>query len=206
MNVQPKKIRLPSKKSINLAAVSDRKFSGKLFIPGIIIIAIAAVLFAKFGVIDRFVALSKAQSEVDSIQRQIDEVYERIAGVGYLVELYAHYTYSDMTPEELSLVDRNSIIKVMDRVLNASLEIDSWTIKENILEVNVVGDTLDEINVAAQNLLEEPSVEFCFVNHAATDDRNSMWDEKNDTDMVFAQIQVRFISVSETNTEEVNEK
>ena len=64
MKLQAKKIRLPSKRTINLANVTERKFNFKLFLPGIIILVIAVAAFMKFGVIDRFVALSKAESAV----------------------------------------------------------------------------------------------------------------------------------------------
>ena len=58
MTLQTKKIRLPSKNMINLATAGEKKFNGKFFIPGIIIIAVISVAFAKFGVIDRYIALS----------------------------------------------------------------------------------------------------------------------------------------------------
>ena len=203
MKLQAKKIRLPSKRTINLANVTERKFNFKLFLPGIIILVIAVAAFMKFGVIDRFVALSKAESAVASVQRQIDEGYDRIASFGDLVEKYAHYTYSDMTPEELNRVDRTQIINVMDRVLMSKLSIDQWTITDNTLVVFVMGQNLQEINSISQNLYSEPSVEYCEVKSAATDNRDRRREEQSD--LVRAQITVYFVPVSSVSEGQVTE-
>jgi hypothetical protein len=206
MTVKTKNIRLPSKRSINLATASQKKVNYRALIPALAIVTVAVLVFTKFAVIDRIVTLTNAEKEVESIQQQIDAGYIQIAGFGDLVEKYAHYTYSDMTPEELSLVDRNAIIAVMDRVLFSRIEVEDWTIKGNTLSVNVAGKTLEEVNKVSQSLLEEPSVEYCTVKTAATDDRNSMWDESSDTEMlVYSQIIVYFINVTEETGEGVTE-
>lgn len=202
VNVQTKKIRLPSKKSINLAAVNDKKINWKIMIPAIILVAAVALAFAKFAVIDRFVAEAKAESEVSALQRKINDGYDQIADFGDLVDLYAHYTYSDMTEEELSRVDRSEIIAVMDRVLATDLVIDQWNIQGNKLQVFVYGKTLQEINLVSQKLYDEEGVEYLEVKTASTDINEVR--EEYKWDLVFAQITVSFFPASDPFLKGVN--
>lgn len=204
VNAQPKKVRLPSKRTINLASVNETNINLKIMIPAIIIVAAIAIGFAKFFVIDFYVKEAKAKKEVSDIQSQINDGYDRIAEFGDLVDLYAHYTYADMTEEELALVDRSQIISVMDRVLAAKLIIDQWTIRGNNLQVFVYGKTLQEINEISHSLYDDPSVEFCEVKTASTDINEMIRDERL-KDLVYAQITVSFVPASDPLAKEVTE-
>jgi len=183
---------LPDKKTINLALVGKKGIDLRIAIPAIILIIAAAVLISKFAVIDRFAKVTAAEREVAAIQKQIDDGYEQIAGYGELAELYAHYTYSDMTEEELNRADRVVAYDMLIRLVLPKATINSWSIKDNTMTVSLSGNTLQEINLIAQQLMEESNVDYCTVTAAATD-----YQRFDKTEYVNAQITVYLLSTSE---------
>ncbi len=84
-------------------------------------------------------------------------------------EKYAHYTYTDMTNEELSRVDRTETVKMIERVVLPSSRLSNWAISGNQLTLTVTAETLQELNVIAQRLEMEDIVSYCQVTKAATD-------------------------------------
>ena len=193
-----KKVRLPVKKNINFAAISEKKLNLKFAIPAIVIIAVIAVVLSKFFVIDRFIEVAKAESEVAALQRQVDDGYDKIASFGDLADKYSHYTYSEMTPDELSLVGRARVIDLLDRVVVPQAMIDQWTVSANTLTIKVSAPTLQEVNKVAQDLLAEPIVTFTNVTTSQTDSKRV----KDAEDYVYAQITVYLENAEEGETTE----
>lgn len=191
MKIGAKKTKLPVKKSINLATVSAEKINWKIAIPAMILIFVAVTLFSKFAVIDRFMAVSEAQARVNAVQRKIDEGYEKIAGFGNITEIYAHYTYSDMTTDELSRVDRVEIIDLLSRIVLKKAIISSWTVSGNTLTVSASADRLQYINEIRDELLSDSGVEYCEINVASTRQNNGYGYE---TERVTAQITVHLLN------------
>ena len=164
------RVRLPSKKNINLALAGEKPINLLAAIIGVVLIVIAAALISKFAVVDRYMAVSEAQRQVNELQKQIDEGYEKIAGYGELTELYAHYTYSGMTSEELERCDRNKITDLLRRTVIPDFYLSQWTVTGNQLVITVTGSTLQEINLLAEKINEEPIVDYCEVITAKTTD------------------------------------
>lgn len=162
--------KMPSKRTINLAQIGVERIDPKLAATGIILIILAAALFSKFLVVDRLMAMYRANSEVQQMQTNLEAEYSRIAGFGGLEEEYAHYTYAGMTQEELSLVDRAQIINMIQRETeNADNEI-SWSVSGNILTLTVAGRDLQEINMIARRLEGYDLVDTCTVTTATKED------------------------------------
>ena len=162
--------KMPSKRTINLAQIGVERIDPKLAAAGIILIILAAALFSKFLVVDRLMAMYRANSEVRQMQIALESEYSRIAGFGGLEEEYAHYTYAGMTQEELSLVDRAQIINMIQRETeNADNEI-SWSVSGNILTLTVAGRDLQEINMIARRLESYDLVDTCTVTTATKED------------------------------------
>ncbi|MBR5746285.1 MAG: hypothetical protein IKX92_03385, partial [Clostridia bacterium] len=138
-------VHVPGKRSINLAEVGVKKVNYKAAIPAIIIIAVLAVLISKFGVIDRFVKVADAEREVAELQARIDTAQARIQSYGELRETYAHYTYSDMTEEELNRADRVGVMELLKRVVMPKAAISTWSVSGNQLKVMLNAGTLEEI-------------------------------------------------------------
>ena len=161
--------RIPTKQNINLALVGVKRTRWGLAIPAIVLIVVLAALFGKFLVYDRLQEVAAAQAEVDAVQQQIKGYEAKIAEYGELNELFAHYTYTGMTAEELARVDRIDIMDMIKRVVMPQLEVSRWELNGNRLQMTVEGDSLQKINLTAQKLLEDELVSYCEVNTAATD-------------------------------------
>ena len=160
--------RLPSKRYINLAVVNEKKINVKAAIPALILVILASVLLAKFAVLDRLEEVAAEEAKAAALQRQVDAAYDKIESFGELTEQYAHYTYSGMTAEELNRADRILTLDLIDRVLLPQAGVDGWQLAGNVLSVNITCDTLQEINLIAQQLRGEPMVDFVNVLGAHT--------------------------------------
>ncbi|MBE7002815.1 MAG: hypothetical protein E7425_00840 [Ruminococcaceae bacterium] len=158
--------RVPTKRTINLATVNEKKFNWVAAIPTVLIVIAAAAAFAKFGVIDQFDKVRAVRSEADAMQSNIDMLNLEMANYGKLNELYAHYTYSDMKAEEMERVDRVEAMELIRRGMMKSVEVGDWSIKGNVLTVSVKSQTLKNINEMSQKLMREEMVDFCTVSDA----------------------------------------
>ena len=161
---------MPTKRVINLATVGEKKTHFGLALPGIILILIAAVVFSKFLVIDRFTEVTNARRQVSELQTRLNEGYAELADFDDLAELYAHYTYSGFTNEERTRTDRTKVLNLIRNMILPYAEVSSWTISGNQLTVEMVGDTLQQINLIVQQLEQQDLVDYCTVNTANTDD------------------------------------
>ncbi len=167
-----KRRQMPTKRVINLAVLDEKKVSFGLAIPAILLILVAAAVFSKFLVIDRMAEVSAAQAEVSRLQTRIDQGYEELAGFDDLADLYAHYTYSGFTQEELNRSDRVEVLRLIRSVVLPRAEVSSWSLSGNILTINLNAETLQDINLLVQQLESEDMVDFCTVNTANTRDNS----------------------------------
>ena len=193
--VSRKHIRLPVKQSINLATVGDKPVKFYVIIPIIlVIIAIIAVL-GKFGIVDRLIKVNEAEQRVASLRAELNASYAKLAEYEELNEIYAHYTYSGMTAEEMNRVDRSEIISLIQRMIIPNAILDNWSVSGNQLILNITGSSLQEINLLVQRLNEEVLVDFCTVRTASTTETRYGEDEGSDTN-VAAQI-IAYLTVEE---------
>ena len=162
---------LPSKRSINLAVVGETKTHMELALPGIIIIIILAALFSKFLVIDRINEVSEAEGRVRELQSKIDADYRELRNYDDISELYAHYTYSGMTMEEVTRTDRVEILTMLERIVTQDAVVNSWSLKGNTMTLSLIGKTLQDLNLLAQRIGEEEIVDYCTVSAAQNNTR-----------------------------------
>ena len=163
---------LPTKRTVNLAGVGKKQVKLGVAIPAVILIIVAAILFSKFAVIDRLIKVSEAEAAVAEVQRKIDEGNARIRSFEELSEIYPHYTFSGMTEEELARVSRVEVVDLITRVIAPEAYVESFSVIGNSLTVSVTDNTLQDINLIAQKLLDEKIVSYCTVTTAATNDRD----------------------------------
>ena len=161
---------IPVKRVINLAEIDKKTIDFRIAIPAILLILAAAFLFGKFAVADRLIAVSRAEGEVAAVQRELDAAYRRLDSFGELSDLYAHYTFSGMTDEEIHRTDRAEILNLLRDVILPRVAVDSWNVKGNVLNVTMTADTLEEINLTVQKVNAESLVSFCTVNNAKTNE------------------------------------
>ena len=162
---------LPTKRSINLAATEEKSVNFKIGIPAIILILAVAFAIGKFAVADRLVAVSKAEAQVSALQSELNAAYDKLNSFGELTEIYAHYTYSGMTQDEVSRADRASAIEMIRRLILPRGQVSSWTLSGNILTVNLSVNDLQTVNRTVQDIESDEHVNFCSVNTASTTDK-----------------------------------
>ena len=162
--------KLPVKKSINMAVVGQKKTRVSTALLAIILILLVAAAISKFFVMDRFAEVSREQQKVRDLRNELSAANAKLDSFGELKETYAHYTFSDMTAEEMRRVERSDVVELIERVVLPAAELNSWNVKQNQLTLNVTLDTLQDTNMLAQILNEEDMVEFATVKNAVTNE------------------------------------
>ena len=109
--------KMPVKRSINLVLVDENKISLPKAVLGIVVIVLLAGLFAKFMVVDRLMEMSRAESRAKQAKDELVQAETQLARFGDIENDYAHYTVADMTADELALVDRTSVLKLVRTML-----------------------------------------------------------------------------------------
>lgn len=158
--------KLPTKRSINLATVDVKRINWWAAVPLILVILAGCAAFAKFAVADRFIAVSEARAEVRRLKSELEAAYALKESFGDLNDLYAHYTFSGMEPEELERVNRVAVMELLRRDVLPRTAVEQWSVSGNVLTLSVSGRTLQEINEMMQALLADELVDFCTVSTA----------------------------------------
>ncbi len=161
---------IPSKKTINFANQGEKPLQLGIAIPAILLIFLAAAAFSKFLVIDRMAEVAAAEREVAELQSKVDTLYRELDEYDDLSELYAHYTYSGFTSEELNRAERTEVIRLIRTMVLPWSRISNWAVSGNLLTINLRGESLQQINLIAQQLEEQNIVDYCTVNTANSPD------------------------------------
>ena len=188
-----KTVRMPVKQTINLVGVGAKPIKAYVALPAILLIIAAAALLSKFAVVDRFMAVSAAESQVVALRAELSAANQKLAGFGELNEKYAHYTYSGMTQEELNRIERSEVISLIQRVVLPSVVVDSWSVSANQLSMNIVGSSLQTINLLAQALNDEPIVDYCTVRTAATTTSSYLTETDSDLTETVQDVQAQVV-------------
>ena len=160
--------RLPVKKTINLATVGEKKTRFTTVFLTFILILLLVAAFAKFLVMDRLALVDQEEQKVRDLRTQLSAANAKLDSFGELKEKYAHYTFADMTSEELRRVERSDVVDLIERIVMPNSTLNNWNVRQNQLTLNVTLNTLQDTNLLAQLLNEDAMVEFATVNNAVT--------------------------------------
>lgn len=163
--------KMPVKTTINLANTEQSPVSLRRLAPVIGLIVLAVLILGKFFMFDRLVAASRAADEVYQLQTQMQAMYSQINSFNDIKDDYAHYTYSGMTQEELDLVDRVEVMKLIENVLYAGDNTKSWNLTGNVLTLQVTGTSLRELNELSRTLDKSEIVDQCILTTANKTDK-----------------------------------
>ena len=159
---------MPVKRSINLVLIDEKKIKPIKALPGIVLIVALAVVFSKYMVMDRLMAMSQASSKVTSVQSSLTKASEALKAYEGVEDVYAHMTDRDMSPEELSRVDRVKVLDMVSEYLSFKTA-RSWSVSGNIMTVDVIGKTLESLNQLARKVEQSPIVDTCVITTAQKD-------------------------------------
>ena len=174
--------------------VNEKKVNVPKALLGILIIAALAGVFSKFLVIDRLNAMNSASGVAAQKKADFDRLSAALADYGNIEEEFAHVTTDNMTPEELSLVDRSAVIELIKTKLPLK-RTSSWSLTGNVLTVDISANNLKQLNKLAKQMEESPIVDTCTISNANKNDRNA-------TDQL---VKVRFIVYLQQPPKEENE-
>ncbi len=99
---------------------------------------------------------------------------------------YAHYTFENMTPEELAQVEREEVLRLLDERVMGKCEVEYWSVSENVLSLRIVGLTLEQVNRVLQDINQDELVSYSTVSTAQKEDKT----EEGIISTVTADIQV----------------
>ncbi|MDO5491081.1 MAG: hypothetical protein Q4F96_01595 [Bacillota bacterium] len=158
--------KLPTKTHINVLVERKQPFSLRKNLPLLIIVVVLALLLCKFLVYDRLASVIREAGRVETLQQELIEVNARIDKLKDVDEMYAHYTTSGMTAEELGQVDRVKAMRLIeDAFLHGNIS-KNWNLTGNVMTMEVNGPSLKDLNQLAEELEEDPVVERCVISAA----------------------------------------
>lgn len=184
--VAKSKGKVPTKREINLAGVGETRLDLRTAVIAIILIIAGATLFSIFGVAGRFAKLVSAQSAAAQAERELTDAYEILAGYDLTQDEYAHYTFENMTPEELAQVEREDVLRLLDERVIGKCEVEYWSVSENVLTLRIVGITLEQVNRIIQDINEDELVSYSTMTTAVKEDKT----EEGSISTVTASIEV----------------
>lgn len=156
----------PAKTTINLVIRDENQIDLKIAAPAIAVIILLAALFGKFMVADRLATANRASGRAQTMRTQLEAVYEKLSDYEEVEDVYAHYTYSGMTDEELERVDRVEVMRLVNDALEAGYTLKSWSVSGNVMSMQMKGSSLQELNELSRILEKEEIVDQCVITSA----------------------------------------
>ncbi len=152
----------PTKKTMNFSHhVSS--FDLRKMMPAIIVIVIVIGLFAKFGIIDQLSKKTAAFAELSDIQTQQDVLNAKLKDYPELEKQYGRYSYGWMSEDEVSLVDRMEVYKLIESKIMDAAVIENFAVNGNVITMNMRGITLKEASAVVKDLESSDMVDSAYV-------------------------------------------
>jgi hypothetical protein len=181
------------KTTINFVGVEEKETNVKNVVAASILVVVCAVIFSKFAVIDRYNALMNEQAKVTQLEAEMNQGLATINESKALYDQYNHYTWSSMHEDEVERVSRVKIAKLVDNISSKVTSVNSFTVSDDLLTVNITAPALSTISKLAMGVEAERIVESCNVSTAQTNT-----EEEKSTNGVEAQLLVYIKPLSET--------
>ena len=152
----------PTKKTMNFSHhVSS--FDLRKMMPAIIVIVIVIGLFAKFGIIDQLSKKTSAFAELSDIQTQQEVLNAKLKDYPELEKQYGRYSYGWMSEDEVSLVDRMEVYKLIESKIMDAAVIKNFAVNGNVITMNMRGITLKEASAVVKDLESSDMVDSAYV-------------------------------------------
>ena len=158
--------KMPTKTTINLVPKKEKYLSTKKGITTAAVGAVIVFALAFLLIVRPIISLAQANARVEDLTAKLDSVNSQITANAEKEDEYAHYTYEGLTKEEMNMVDRVQVMKLVQDALIKGGVAKAWTLSENMMTFDVTGASLSELNQIAAALEQEPIVERCVINTA----------------------------------------
>ena len=163
-----KKTKYPVKTTMNLAVREKTDNSLSRVLPLLVVLVIVVVLFVKFGVVDRFVALDQAQKTLADSQTKLTEMTNMTKDYDQIASQYHQYASDYLTDDQKQLVDRLDLMDMLKTRMNGLATLTNVSIVDNSVVVNFTSPSLKQISELRLALLQETYVQDVTVYTAST--------------------------------------
>ena len=170
-----KAMKLPSKTFVNLAQKESKKKNVLTLAGGIAAILAVSLSVAKFGVIDQFARLDKAESAYNQVHQQYLQMEQAVADYPKVEEKYRTYSRKWMENSEedgLVTVDRSLVLDMMEEYLRSQGVVNSMSVTGMVMTVSMSGMNLREVSAMLGRVEQQPIVASAALNIASTEDKN----------------------------------
>lgn len=168
-----KTLRLPTKKSINLAKRESNSKNLATAAVGLVLIALISAGVAKFGVIDPLARLSEAESNYAAVHAQYVQLQNAIGEYPSVEHEYRTYSRSWMQSEKSDLfvsVDRADVLDLLETQLMPYGTVKTVTVKASTVVVTMSGMNLTQISEMFGALQQQSIVATASLTIASTMD------------------------------------
>lgn len=159
----------PSKNTMNFVH-HQSSFNPKKVLPIMLVIVLAAALFAQFGIISPLAQKMQAYTQLAQKQEQLAAINAKLAGYDELAMEYGRYSYGWMNDTEINLVSRMDVLNLMEKYIASKAVIDNMAVNNNVLTLNIHGITLEEASAMVKQLETNDLVKSATVYNAVAED------------------------------------
>lgn len=159
----------PVKNTMNFVH-HQSSFNPKKVVPIVLVIVLAAALFAQFGILAPMAKKTQAYTELAQKQEQLAAVNTRLAGYDELAMEYGRYSYGWMSDSEVNLVSRMDVLNLTEKYISNKAIIDNLAVNNNVLTLNIHGITLEEASAMVKKLETNALVKSASVYNAVAEE------------------------------------
>lgn len=160
---------MPGKKTMNFVH-HQSSFNPRKVVPVLVIIIVAALIFAKFGFIDPLAKKTAAYNELTMKQEQLAVINAKLTGYDELANEYGRYSYGWMDETEVNMVSRMDVLHLVEEEISTKAFIDNLAVNNNVLTLNIHGITLEQASAMVKSLEERGLVESAAVYNAVAEE------------------------------------
>lgn len=133
------------------------------------IIAIVALLFLKFGILDQMALKTAAYNELSDRQNQLAMLNLQMIKYNELKAEYDRYSDGRMDEDEVATVARTDLLDIVEKVIMPRALVSHIEVSGNRLIVVMHNITLEESSVIVTELEKEPLVDDALVAYATSE-------------------------------------
>lgn len=156
----------PTKTSINL--VDSEKRRGNLLTQlALFVVALALIgIFGKVAVVDPLANSMASSNTVAQAQARLDELTAANADYAELNQQYDRYVVPGLSADEQNLVDRDTILDLLQEKVMGVGYLDSLSVSSNTVTATCLGVNLNEVSSLVQSLETDGRVSHVTVSTA----------------------------------------
>ena len=152
-----KKIKYPTKKTLNLMIKEKSLASPSRLIPILLLIVVGAFAFSKFAVVDRLEKVSRAEAELSTMKNQLELIQNAFSDYDAVEDQYSRYSYENF---DRTIPDRIDVLEMLEFWFMPVCRIQSLTMNGRDLSMTIADIDMDTITYLNGVLThEEPMVE-----------------------------------------------